>query len=210
MRRDGTKSKLNGESDGFIPLSTTKTIEKVAHSRLVREDENDMSDEDGENNQEFYSSKSLLISEEERRRKEQEEFLRVEGESDEEEGDGTASADEEAQKRAQESDEEFAEWENHQIGKAVSSHKVKQMKRENYAVTNEVPPEVINLEDGEEDMDIEIVEEPSGFKGLLALFKGFIMGTFFRWQYSDMFPNKFNRNNGKAKEAVSPCDSFST
>uniref|UniRef100_A0A914YYG9 GCF C-terminal domain-containing protein n=1 Tax=Panagrolaimus superbus TaxID=310955 RepID=A0A914YYG9_9BILA len=170
MRRDGTKSKLqNGGGDnGYIALSTgtTKTIEKVAHSRLIREDENDMSDEDGENAQEFYSSKSLLISEEERRRKEQEEFLRLEGDSDDDEdGDETAAADEEAKRRAQESDDEFAEWEKHQIRKAVSTQKVKQMRQENYAINNEPPPEVINLEDGEEDMDIEIIDAPVGLKG---------------------------------------------
>ena len=74
MRRDGTKAKT--EDPSFIPLSNQ---EKVVHSRLIREDDYDMSDED-ENN-EFYSSKKLLITEEERRRQEQEELLRIEGES---------------------------------------------------------------------------------------------------------------------------------
>uniref|UniRef100_A0A914QZ45 Uncharacterized protein n=1 Tax=Panagrolaimus davidi TaxID=227884 RepID=A0A914QZ45_9BILA len=168
MRRDGTKSKLQNNDSGFIPLSTNTTkLEKVAHSRLVREDENDMSDEDGENAQQFYSSKSLLMSEEERRRKEQEEFLQLEGDdSDEDNGNDdeeTAAANAEAKRRAQESDDEFAEWEKHQIRKAVSTQKVKQMRQENYAINNEAPPETV--EDGEEDMDIEIIDEPIGLKG---------------------------------------------
>ena len=148
MRKDGTK--LKTEDPSFIPLSNQ---EKVVRSRLIREDDYDMSDED-ENN-EFYSSKKLLITEEERRRQEQEELMRTEGGSEDEEED----VDEEARRRAQESDEEFAEWEKHQIRKGVSSQKVRELQKESYAVTNEKPPpenDVITLD---EDMDIEIIED---------------------------------------------------
>uniref|UniRef100_A0AC35GAY8 Uncharacterized protein n=1 Tax=Panagrolaimus sp. PS1159 TaxID=55785 RepID=A0AC35GAY8_9BILA len=105
---------------------------------------------------------------EERRRKEHEEFLRLEGDdSDEDDGNDdeeTAAADAEAKRKAQESDDEFAKWEKHQIRKAVSTQKVKQMRQENYAFNNEAPPPE-TVEDGEEDMDIEIIEEPFELKG---------------------------------------------
>uniref|UniRef100_A0AC34QP40 Uncharacterized protein n=2 Tax=Panagrolaimus sp. JU765 TaxID=591449 RepID=A0AC34QP40_9BILA len=157
MRRDG--GKINDDSS-FIPLST----EKVVRSRLVREDDNDLSDEDGENVSEFYSSKSLLVTEEERRKREQEEFLRIEGDSEEEE----EESDTEAKRKAKESDDEFAEWEKHQIQKAVSSRKVRQIQRETLAVTNEqqITPETVDLADLEEDMDIEVIETLPVIKNL--------------------------------------------
>ncbi|KAE9554107.1 hypothetical protein FO519_002696 [Halicephalobus sp. NKZ332] len=150
MRRDGTKSKLN-EDSSFIPVSNP---EKVVRSRLIREDDFDESDE--EENGEFYSSKKLLITEEERRRQEQEQLLGIDGESEEDE---EKEMDEEARKRAQESDEEFAEWERHQIRKGVSSQKVKQLQRETYAVTNEKPPPETDVITLDEDMDIEIIDD---------------------------------------------------
>ena len=62
---------------GYIPLEDKNApAEKVVRQRLVREDENDGSDD--EDHGRFYSSKELLRNEEERRREEQNEFLEQE------------------------------------------------------------------------------------------------------------------------------------
>lgn len=81
-------------SDNFIPLDDTVRLkEGISRSgeraRLVREDENDMSDEEDAGR--FYSAKNLLITEEEQRRDEQAHFLRIEqGEADSDDADATA------------------------------------------------------------------------------------------------------------------------
>lgn len=119
---------MRNEGD-FIPLDDTVRV-KNRHgerSRLVREDENDLSDEEEEGGRysssflknwglrsffRFYSSKSLLETEEERRRNDQLEALRIEqGDSDMEDGN-------------QSDEDELARWEREQIRKGVSSQKV--------------------------------------------------------------------------------------
>ncbi|KIH55911.1 GC-rich sequence DNA-binding factor-like protein [Ancylostoma duodenale] len=88
----------------MIPLDDDqKLVDKGVRSRLIREDENDDSDEEAPK---FYSSKDLLRVEEERRREEQDHFL------EQEQGD------------EREVDEEADEWEKQQILKAVSRHTV--------------------------------------------------------------------------------------
>ncbi|KAK6728049.1 hypothetical protein RB195_005606 [Necator americanus] len=100
MRREG--------ADGMIPLDDDqKLAEKGVRSRLIREDENDDSDEEAPK---FYSSRDLLRMEEERRREEQDHFL------EQEQGD------------EREVDEEADEWEKQQILKAVSRHTIGQIR----------------------------------------------------------------------------------
>ncbi|VDM68472.1 unnamed protein product [Strongylus vulgaris] len=96
LRREG--------AEGMIPLDDDqKLAEKGVRSRLIREDENDDSDEEAPK---FYSSKDLLRVEEERRREEQDHFL------EQEQGD------------ERDVDEEADEWEKQQILKAVGRHTV--------------------------------------------------------------------------------------
>ncbi|EYB89229.1 hypothetical protein Y032_0234g3140 [Ancylostoma ceylanicum] len=100
MRREG--------AEGVIPLDDDqKLVDKGVRSRLIREDENDDSDEEAPK---FYSSKDLLRLEEERRREEQDHFL------EQEQGD------------EREVDEEADEWEKQQILKAVSRHTIGQIR----------------------------------------------------------------------------------
>ncbi|KAL6728999.1 hypothetical protein Aduo_000094 [Ancylostoma duodenale] len=100
LRREG--------AEGMIPLDDDqKLVDKGVRSRLIREDENDDSDEEAPK---FYSSKDLLRVEEERRREEQDHFL------EQEQGD------------EREVDEEADEWEKQQILKAVSRHTIGQIR----------------------------------------------------------------------------------
>uniref|UniRef100_A0A183CSB9 Protein phosphatase inhibitor 2 n=1 Tax=Globodera pallida TaxID=36090 RepID=A0A183CSB9_GLOPA len=135
----------------FIPLDDTVRLKYTGPSgeraRLVREDENDMSDE--EETGSFYSAKKLLQSEEEKRREEQAYFLAMEQGSSEEEvevddgaagkanrrrmGRGPSSGGERGGRgRMEPTPEEYEEeeeedalqrWEREQIRKGVSSNK---------------------------------------------------------------------------------------
>ncbi|VDO20439.1 unnamed protein product [Haemonchus placei] len=83
--------------------SLTLKHKKGTRARLIREDENDDSDEE---TPKFYSKKDMLRDEEQRRREEQGHFL------EQEQGD------------ERDADEEADEWEKQQILKAVSRHTV--------------------------------------------------------------------------------------
>lgn len=74
---EAKKKREQMKHGGYIPLEDKNApAEKVVRQRLVREDENDGSDD--EDHGRFYSSKELLRNEEERRREEQNEFLEQE------------------------------------------------------------------------------------------------------------------------------------
>uniref|UniRef100_F1KUT3 GC-rich sequence DNA-binding factor 1 n=1 Tax=Ascaris suum TaxID=6253 RepID=F1KUT3_ASCSU len=113
-RKKREKMRMSG-FDGRIPLDDVQKLKdkSVAHSRLIREDDNDMSDEDDEAGR-FYSSKTLVLNEEERRRSEHSQFLAIE------------QGDEENEH----SDEELSRWESEQMKKGVSSYKVELLERE--------------------------------------------------------------------------------
>ncbi|VDN01620.1 unnamed protein product [Thelazia callipaeda] len=115
-RKKRERMRLIG-SNGEIPLDDVQRLKdkSVARSRLIREDENDVSDEDSEVNR-FYSLKSIAAEEDQRRRDEQMDFLAHEGEDNE--GDH------------EHSDEEVTRWEREQMKKGVSSHKVEMLERE--------------------------------------------------------------------------------
>lgn len=98
-------------NDGYIPLDDTQKLKtKNERGRLIREDENDDSDEECPNK--FYSARELLRTEEDRKREEQEGFLEREN----------GEFEETQMRRDGESEEE--EWEKQQIQKAVSGRKV--------------------------------------------------------------------------------------
>ena len=117
-RKKRERMRLGGED--YIPLDDTVRLKDTnagvsgQRQRLVREDENDLSDEDGEAGR-FYSAKSLLTRNEEQRRQQEVEFLKLEqgGNSGEESG-GEDGSDE----------DELARWESDQIRKGVSSQRV--------------------------------------------------------------------------------------
>uniref|UniRef100_A0A1I7VH53 GCFC domain-containing protein n=1 Tax=Loa loa TaxID=7209 RepID=A0A1I7VH53_LOALO len=115
-RKKREKMRLVG-SNGQIPLDDVQRLKdkSVARSRLIREDENDLSDEDPEGGR-FYSLKGLAADDDERRRNEHMEFLAHEG--------GGSDNDRE------QSDEEVTRWEREQMKKGVSSHKVEMLERE--------------------------------------------------------------------------------
>ncbi|VDO25665.1 unnamed protein product [Onchocerca flexuosa] len=115
-RKKREKMRLVG-SNGQIPLDDVQRLKdkSVARSRLIREDENDLSDEDPEGGR-FYSLKSLAADDDERRRNEHMDFLAHEG------GDSDDNHDQ--------SDEEVTRWEREQMKKGVSSHKVEMLERE--------------------------------------------------------------------------------
>uniref|UniRef100_A0A914HZQ4 GCF C-terminal domain-containing protein n=1 Tax=Globodera rostochiensis TaxID=31243 RepID=A0A914HZQ4_GLORO len=170
----------------FIPLDDTVRLKYTGgpsgeRARLVREDENDMSDEEEMGS--FYSAKKLLQSEEEQRREEQAYFLAMEQGSSEEEvevdddgagktnrrrmGRGPSSGGERGgrgrmEPRREEYEEEEEEdalqrWEREQIRKGVSSNKVMQMQEELNATSLHYRGRPYHLTDsGEADMDIEI------------------------------------------------------
>ncbi|CAP31469.2 Protein CBG12496 [Caenorhabditis briggsae] len=106
------RARREGNQDGYIPLDDTQKLKsKNERNRLIREDENDDSDEECANN--FYSARELLRSEEDRRREEQERFLeREHGDVDESD-------------RKKDEDSENEEWERQQIRKAVSKREVR-------------------------------------------------------------------------------------
>ncbi|KHN84480.1 PAX3- and PAX7-binding protein 1 [Toxocara canis] len=119
-RKKREKMRLSGFSSGRIPLDDVQKLKdkSVARSRLIREDDNDMSDEDDEAGR-FYSSKTLVLNEEERRRSEHSQFLAFEQGDDENE----------------QSDDELSRWESEQIKKGVSSYKVELLERERKRMT---------------------------------------------------------------------------
>lgn len=114
-RKKRERMRLTG-SDGYIPLDDVQRLQdkSVARSRLVREDDNDVSDEEAENGR-FYSSKHEIIDEEDRKRTERFDFLAAE------QGDGDAN---------EQSDEEVSRWEREQMMKGVSSYKVELLEQE--------------------------------------------------------------------------------
>ncbi|VDK71787.1 unnamed protein product [Litomosoides sigmodontis] len=115
-RKKREKMRLVG-SNGQIPLDDVQRLKdkSVARSRLIREDENDLSDEDPDGGR-FYSLKGLAADDDERRRNEHMDFLAHEG--------GESDDDRE------QSDEEVTRWEREQMKKGVSSHKVEMLERE--------------------------------------------------------------------------------
>ncbi|KAI6242386.1 T-SNARE coiled-coil-like proteiny domain-containing protein [Aphelenchoides fujianensis] len=132
-----------------IPLAeNTASVEDrhAQRSRLVREDENDLSDEENPN---FITSKDLLYNEELRRRDEQLEALHVEqGDSDDEAAAGSGDDD----------------WEAEQIRRAVSRRKVAELKDERQThIRSFYNQETIAPIDGDrivdESMDIEVVPQ---------------------------------------------------
>uniref|UniRef100_A0A915DJP4 GCF C-terminal domain-containing protein n=1 Tax=Ditylenchus dipsaci TaxID=166011 RepID=A0A915DJP4_9BILA len=156
------REKLRQGGD-FIPVDDTVRLKSSSNQtgerqRLVREDENDMSDEDAiDGGGKFYSAKSLLSTEEEQRQDDQANFLRIEqGDSDEE-------------KSVNSDDDELARWEHEQIRKGVSTQKVNQYQNEINATSlynrGHFYPSARNTyqkaeieETFDEDMDVEIVE----------------------------------------------------
>uniref|UniRef100_A0A915PNM6 t-SNARE coiled-coil homology domain-containing protein n=1 Tax=Setaria digitata TaxID=48799 RepID=A0A915PNM6_9BILA len=115
-RKKREKMRLVG-SNGQIPLDDVQRLKdkSVARSRLIREDENDLSDEDPEDGR-FYSLKALAADDDERRRNDHMDFLAHEG--------GENDDDRE------QSDDEVTRWEKEQMKKGVSSHKVEMLERE--------------------------------------------------------------------------------
>uniref|UniRef100_A0A0R3RWE4 t-SNARE coiled-coil homology domain-containing protein n=1 Tax=Elaeophora elaphi TaxID=1147741 RepID=A0A0R3RWE4_9BILA len=150
-RKKREKMRLVG-SNGQIPLDDVQRLKdkSVARSRLIREDENDLSDEDQEDGR-FYSLKGLAADDDERRRNEHMDFLAHEGG----ESDGGH----------EQSDEEVTRWEREQMKKGVSSHKVEMLERERAKMeavikairsSMELPPE--NREQLPMEMDIDFSE----------------------------------------------------
>ncbi|CAJ0564997.1 unnamed protein product, partial [Mesorhabditis spiculigera] len=102
--------------DGYIPLDDDQKIrQKGIRNRLIREDENDDSDEDTEK---FYSSRADALEEDTKRREQQTRFLEQE----------------EAERK--DSDEEMERWEQQQILKAVGAATIGQVKHE-YELTTQ-------------------------------------------------------------------------
>uniref|UniRef100_A0A914UW43 GCF C-terminal domain-containing protein n=1 Tax=Plectus sambesii TaxID=2011161 RepID=A0A914UW43_9BILA len=141
------REKARVEGDSFIPLEddTQRLKDKgEVRSRLVREDDNDASDEETGR---FYSARSLVITEEERRRTEQAEFLAAEqGESEDD------------------SDDELARWEQEQIRKGISAQQISAFQQEHHATRafygKNAQPAVVEQEVREpEPMEMEIEME---------------------------------------------------
>ncbi|KAI6242430.1 T-SNARE coiled-coil-like proteiny domain-containing protein [Aphelenchoides fujianensis] len=136
------------EEDDETNGTNTASVEDrhAQRSRLVREDENDLSDEENPN---FITSKDLLYNEELRRRDEQLEALHVEqGDSDDEAAAGSGDDD----------------WEAEQIRRAVSRRKVAELKDERQThIRSFYTQETIAPIDGDrivdESMDIEVVPQ---------------------------------------------------
>ncbi|CAD5211437.1 unnamed protein product [Bursaphelenchus xylophilus] len=139
--REGGQMEQQGALNLDEPLSLDK---KASASRLVREDENDLSDE--EQSGRFISSSNLLMDEEQKKRNEQLEALRMEQGSDDEE-------------QKESDDEELQRWEQEQIKKAVSQKKITEFKTE-YAATRRFNQGPATLQDmgmilDDEDMEID-------------------------------------------------------
>lgn len=165
----------------FIPLDDTVRLKGNGNSgeraRLVREDENDMSDE--EDTGSFYSAKKLLQNEEDKRREEQAHFLQIEqGGSDEEEdkhfgmqqrtAGGRQKTKQQRREDSEEEEDELQRWEREQIRKGVSSNKMMQMQDELNATSMHFRGrKYLDYENGgagggeaemEIDMDVEMLE----------------------------------------------------
>lgn len=146
------REKMRKESrDGYIPLDDTQKLKtRNARERLVREDDNDDSDEEAGK---FYSAHALVKSEEAKRREVENEFLSMEQGDDDDRRDGT-----------------IEEWENQQIMKAVSGRAIGELRASKmqqdmyhrmYHTTMNGPEE----EQEPEDMDVDIeyiVQKSSG------------------------------------------------
>ncbi|KAF1770798.1 hypothetical protein GCK72_002621 [Caenorhabditis remanei] len=151
------RARREGAQDGYIPLDDTQKIKsKNERNRLIREDENDDSDEECTNK--FYSARELLRSEEDRRREEQEGFLEREH-GDDDEGD-----------RRKDEDSENEEWERQQIRKGVSRREIGQLRTEKRN-TSKLFGHVAPVEDDtamdmdiDMDMDLQVVGKPE-FRG---------------------------------------------
>ncbi|MCP9261102.1 hypothetical protein DINM_004190 [Dirofilaria immitis] len=132
-RKKREKMRLVG-SNGQIPLDDVKRLKdkSVARSRLIREDENDLSDEDAQGGR-FYSLKSLTTDDDERRRSDHMDFLIHEGGGN---NSSMCKMDEsfpniiDSDGNNDQSDEEVTRWEREQMKKGVSSHKVEMLERE--------------------------------------------------------------------------------
>ncbi|KAF7639747.1 GCFC domain-containing protein [Meloidogyne graminicola] len=174
LRQVGASSTIGSNSGEFIPLDDTIRLkgnkQTGERSRLIREDENDISDEDEGGS--FYSAKKLLQTEEDARREEQANFLSMEqGSSGEEENNGQ-KINGRKQRRKQtkklnknisdeeEEEDELRRWEHEQIRKGVSSNKVIQMRNELAATSLYFNENYTKLEKegggGEAEMDIEV------------------------------------------------------
>uniref|UniRef100_A0A1I7UY03 GCFC domain-containing protein n=1 Tax=Caenorhabditis tropicalis TaxID=1561998 RepID=A0A1I7UY03_9PELO len=137
------RARREGNQDGYIPLDDTQKLKsKNERNRLIREDENDDSDEECTNK--FYSARELLRSEEDRRREEQEGFL------EREHGDGR-----EANIRIDD-DSENEEWERQQIKKAVSRKDIGQLRTEKRNTSKLFGHSVPVADDTSMDMDIDL------------------------------------------------------
>ncbi|KAL3074329.1 hypothetical protein niasHS_015159 [Heterodera schachtii] len=190
-------------SQDYIPLDDTISLKSGRPSgeraRLVREDENDMSDEEEMGS--FYSAKQLLQSEEDIRREEQAHFLAMEqGSSEEDEAmeegaksksrmgetvrgryNGKAGRQHKLEQYnngngedEEEEDDALQRWEREQIRKGVSSHKVMQMQEQLNATSLSYRGRPLNmLDSGEADMDIEVdilaMDQQQNARGVNAL-----------------------------------------
>lgn len=112
-RRQMARDSATAGGSDFIPLDETKNRSKNEKSRLIREDENDLSeDEEGEGRQ-MLSMQAKIEAE---RRRQEENFLEIEQGDDED----------------PEKDEEFDNWEAEQLKKAISAQKVADYQAEHY------------------------------------------------------------------------------
>ncbi|CAJ0928705.1 unnamed protein product, partial [Mesorhabditis belari] len=101
--------------DGYIPLDDDQKIREKGSQRLIREDDNDDSEEDTEK---FYSSREIAMEEDTKRRELQNQFLEHE------------------ERSPAQSDDEIDRWEQQQILKAVGASTIGQMRQE-YEITTE-------------------------------------------------------------------------
>lgn len=147
------RARREGNQDGYVPLDDTQKLKsKNERNRLIREDENDDSDEECTNK--FYSARELLRSEEDRRREEQEGFLeREHGDVDESD-------------RRKDEDSENEEWERQQIRKAVSRREIGQLRTEKrntsklFGHAAPVEDDTAMDMDIDLDMDVQVIGKP--------------------------------------------------
>ncbi|CAI5438314.1 unnamed protein product [Caenorhabditis angaria] len=152
---EAKKRRERARREGYLPLDDDQKIRSSGpRDRLVREDENDDSDEEYEQSK-FYSARELLKSEEDRRREEQNEFL------NQEHGDGDID------NWKNEEDHEMEEWEKQQIQKAVSGRAIGQLRNERNNTAKmlglRIPDDITDEVDMDMDMDIEIDAPKTNF-----------------------------------------------
>lgn len=137
------RARREGNQEGYIPLDDTQKLKsKNERNRLIREDENDDSDEECTNK--FYSARELLRTEEDRRREEQEGFLERE------------HGDDETNVRTRDDDSESEEWERQQIKKAVSRREIGQLRTEKRNTSKLFGHHAPAEDDTAMDMDIDL------------------------------------------------------